>query len=239
MQRLKLDEYAQRLCAAKEAYNYPAVTCYDFDAFLKGKRRRLHERKHTSMSDVENLIRKQLVSQDTDVVKDGLSNVLYWGYATQGIQRTRVQRFRSGVTTRHISQFRSMLNSPRIDIHAIEQVGMPEYSRIAFISKLLMFIDPSTYPVLDNQIADFGRKHRINGLSDLKTPTDKSIRSTNKNRSRYADWARLCKQIANRVNSYPSSPCKGLRAVDVERAIYWNIREGQDFEAILLLAEPA
>ena len=231
MEKLQLDEYATSLCAAVEAYIYPYVT-YDFN--------RNRKIKHSDMANVERLVHDHLFSQDVAVVKDGLSNVIYWGYATQkGRQADRVDKFRSAVSAGQIEQFMSVLNSSDIGVCAIEQIGMPEYSRIAFISKLLMFIDPSVYVVLDNQIADFGASHAIDGLADLKTPTDTSIRSTSKTRSRYLKWASWCRQIAESVNSHPSSPCQGLRAVDVERAIYWNIREGQDIEARLILAGPA
>ena len=251
MRQLNLDEYARRLCAAKEAYDYSAVTCFDFDAFLqlKGrnilKKKELYEKDHqNNMLEVEELIRGQLLSQDTEVVKDGLSNVLFWGYATQGIQQTRVRRFREGVTDSQVDQFKGVAGSLcHIGLYDIQRIKMPEYSRVAFMSKLLMFLYPDKYPVLDNQIADFGKKFNIIGLNELKTTTDTSIRLTDKTRERYVQWALWCRQIAETINSNLSSPCKGLRAVDVERAIYRRIpnkrNKNQDTtEARLLLAGP-
>ena len=263
MQRLKLDEYAQRLCAAKKAYNYPAVTCYDFDAFLKGKRRRLYERKHTSMSDVENLIRKQLVSQNTDVVKNGLSNVLYWGFATDSRQSYQVQVFRDGddkrkllgVNDEQIANFINFLNSGKgISLQDISRMKLPRFGGMSFSSKLLMFLSPEQNPVLDMQIATFAVDNGISPVRNLTFRTkkiakrtgkskDNTIRLTRHNMDIYERWASWCKHVAVIVNEYPSSSCKDLRAVDVERAIYRSIPNEKDVnqdttEAQLLLAGP-
>ena len=253
MQQLKLDEYARRLCAAKKAYDYPAVTCFDFDAFLqlKGrnilKKKGLYEKEHqNNMLEVEELIRGQLLSQDIEVVKDGLSNVLYWGYARRkGRQFDRVKIFRKGVTRDHLEKFAASLKEPYgIRLDDIQRINMPQFGKmIPFASKILMFLHPEKCPVLDNQIADFGKKFKVPGLNDLKTDTDTSIRSTSNTRVRYMQWARWCGHVAERVNSLPTSPCKDLRAVDVERAIYSSIPAKKDrnqdaTQAMLLLAGP-
>ena len=77
------------------AYNYPPVT-YDFATE--------RESIHLGMASVESLIQEQLLSADSNAVRDGLSNVLYWGYATQeGRQSDRVARFRAKVTKANLN----------------------------------------------------------------------------------------------------------------------------------------
>ena len=84
----------ERLHKAIMAYDYPAVT-YDF----------VNEKEvtHPGMPSVEHEVQHQLLSTDPNVVKDGLSNVLYWGYATQArFQLRNVEKFRAKVTRDHL-----------------------------------------------------------------------------------------------------------------------------------------
>lgn len=79
-----------KLSGAIENYSFPSVY-YDF----------IHNApcRMDNMADLETLIRQELISNDWQRVKDGLSNVLYWGYAQMGIRDTRVNRFRSKIDT--------------------------------------------------------------------------------------------------------------------------------------------
>ena len=240
MAQLKLDEYAQMLCVAKEAYNYPAVT-YDFMSDS--------EIKHDTMLDVEERIRVQLFAQDLATVKDGLSNVLYWGHATAGYQWSRVNDFRERVTQNQLIEFSRLMKVPqRVGLEQIGKLRLPQfgnasYALMPFNSKILMFTDPQKYTVLDNRLADFGDEFDIAILENLKTKSDVSIRLTKSNVRRYHHWADWCGRVASSVNALLSSTCKGLRAVDVERAIYHRIPNKTDStqdatEARLLLAGP-
>lgn len=243
MQKLKLDEYSQRLCAAKKAYNYPKVTCYDFSSFLEKKELCLYETKHQSMLEVEELIREQLLSRDIEVVKNGLSNVLYWGYAKQsGRQYDRVDIFRREVTCEQLNAFIDLLTeSTYISLNDIRTIKIPQFSQMPFVSKLAMFLLPMSNPVLDNNIARFAHKQNIPPLKCLTIRT--TINLSKSNMKIYDKWALWCKNMAKLTNENPSSPCKGLRAVDVERAIYCRIPNKKDknqdtTEALLLLAGP-
>ena len=51
-----------------------------------------------SICDVECFVRLQLLSQDLGEVRDGLSNVLYWGFYNAGYRDCRVEDFRQRVT---------------------------------------------------------------------------------------------------------------------------------------------
>ena len=257
MKQLKLDEYARRLCAAKEAYDYPAVTCFDFNLFLQKKKLSLYETQHQNVLEVEELIRGQLLSQNIEMVKDGLSNVLYWGYASPsqrgpyvkkegrykgGRQYSRICIFRRDVTSKHIDDFMYLLNtSVCISLNGIKSIKMPEFTQMPFVSKLVMFLLPVSSPVLDNKIARFAQEQNMPILKRLTIGTTVSLSKSNM--EIYDEWALWCRQIAETINNNPSLPCKGLRAVDVERAIYCRIPNKKDknqdtTEARLLLAGP-
>ena len=95
--RFNMEEYVRRLRQAAAEYSFPAKT-YDFTEET--------ESEHREMSSVERLIRAQLTSEDRSQVKDGLSNVLYWGYARRrGIRTHRVRRFREEVTADQLGAF--------------------------------------------------------------------------------------------------------------------------------------
>ena len=86
---LPLQQYAALLCEAIRAYDFPAVA-YDF---TEGK-----ELDHDSMLPVEQYIGTLLRSKDLSAVKDGLSNVLYWGYAQRpGWRDFKVRDFRNTI----------------------------------------------------------------------------------------------------------------------------------------------
>ena len=100
----------------------------------------------------------------------------------------------------------------------IQKINMPEYSGVSFVSKVRMFLDPENYPVLDKNIAKFGKRSGFTILKDLRIGTRIDI--TNKSESIYKNWAAWCRGTACLVNSEPSSSHQNLRAVDVERGIF-------------------
>ena len=100
------------LCEAIRDYDFPAVT-YDFT-----EEKHLH---HDSMLAVEQYIGTLLRSKDVSVVKDGLSNVLYWGYARQPRRRDfRVSDFRKTIPDpereHKLDQFAQLMRSGRADL---------------------------------------------------------------------------------------------------------------------------
>ena len=224
MQQLEIHEYANSLCKAKESYDFPKVT-YDFVAEK--------ENCHPDMWGVEKYIQGLLNSPDRVAIKNGLSNVLYWGYARHGIQSKRVYKFRDGVSDHHLDKFAEAvaglqgLREP--GLIRLKKIGMPEFSRMSFVSKIRMFLDPDNFPVLDTKLAEnFSQYHIFPPLLNLTFKKksehgqqgDTQIRITRSNERTYDEWASWCRETARQVNSEFTSPCKDLRAVDVERAIY-------------------
>ena len=236
--RYSMEEYGWSMRRAAGEYSFPAKT-YDFVEET--------ESEYAEMSYVEQLIRAQLTSENRSQVKDGLSNVLYWGYARQGgIGPYRTRKFREEVTDDQLDAFVGCRRrSACIGIEELQRLRLPQFSRMSFSSKVLMFMCPDRYPVLDLKIARFARREpvqwldRPSGLSALLNlnlyPT--SIPLTGSNMRAYREWAGWCCEIADAVNSVVP-PDVSLRAVDVERAIFWCIDRERETEARCLLLGP-
>ena len=234
-QDVPLEQYAALLCEAIRDYDFPAVT-YDFT-----EEKPLH---HDSMLAVEQYIGTLLRSKDVSAVKDGLSNVLYWGYAQQpGRRDFRVSDFRKTIPDSErepkLDQFAQLMRSGRADLlKNIKQLHLRQFSQISFVSKILMFLDPARYPVLDLKIAKAFAKPSFLPLKNL-TFTTGGIRITKRNATAYDTWAGWCREIATVVNEAPVSPCRGVRAVDVERALFALADSQTTDKARVLLAGPA
>lgn len=237
--RYGMEEYGWSMRRAAGEYSYPAQT-YDFIEET--------ECEHREMSCVERLIRAQLMSENRSRVKDGLSNVLYWGYARQGGRGLhRMRSFREEVTDDQLDTFvECRRRSAGIGIEELQRLRLPQFSGMSFSSKVLMFMCPDRYPVLDLKIARFVRREpvqsleRPSGLSALLNlklyPT--RIPLTGSNMRAYREWAGWCCEVADAVNAV-FLPDVDLRAVDVERAIFWCIDRESETEARRLLLGPS
>ena len=231
---LPLKQYAALLCDAIEDYDFPAVT-YDFT-----EEKPIH---HDSMLAVEQYIGTLLRSKDFSAVKDGLSNVLYWGYARQPIRDFRVSDFRKTIPDPErepkLDQFAQLMRSGRSDLfQSIKKLQLRQFSQISFVSKILMFLDPTRYPVLDLKIAKAFAKSSFLPLQNLTFATN-GIPITERNATAYDAWACWCREIATVVNGAPVSPCCGVRAVDVERALFTLADSQATDKARVLLDGPA
>ncbi len=224
--KLPLKQYAILLCETVRDYDFPPVT-YDF---AKNK-----EICHGNMCAVEQDIQDLLCSGDTQKVNDGLSKVLYWGWAQKpGRGKSWGEEFRKAELENKLKGFVQLVQKlekrPKScealsgsellwDIHKLR---LPKFTYgISFMSKILMFIDPERYPVLDKGIAEAYANSFFcfSPLQDLTFNTN--IRVDNKkNRKAYENWACWCRKIAKVVNKSPESPCNHFRAVDVERALF-------------------
>lgn len=236
--RYGMEKYASSVRRAATEYSYPAKT-YDF----------VEEREvdHGKTALVEALIRAQLMSENRNEVKDGLSNVLYWGYVRQGYGSHRVRRFRDEVTDDQLEAFvECVRRSAGVGVEELRRLELPQFSGMSFVSKILMFMCPDRFPVLDLKIARFARVEpvqpldRPSGLSALLNlklyPT--SIGLTRSNMRAYLEWADWCCEMADAVNRL-NPPLGGtLRAVDIERGIFWCIDREQETEARRLLLGP-
>ena len=223
MVSLSPSQYAVRLCEAVRAYDFPAVACR-FERGGDGGDRIVREPDH-GMDFVEKRVRDLLRSTNLRAVKDGLSNLLYWGYANSpGLQRHRVGKFRDAVEDddprlKEFVKLREQSSPSSPTLLNVRQLGLPQFSQMSFTSKVLMFLDPKTCPVLDLKIArTFARNAYFSPLENLTFGT--SIPITRRNADAYRRWACWCSRIAEAVNKEPASPRRDLRAVDVERALF-------------------
>ncbi|TAL27201.1 MAG: hypothetical protein EPN94_01845 [Nitrospirae bacterium] len=175
------------------------------------------------MAEVESKIKKDLLSNDVLAVKNGLSNVLYWGYARMGIRNTRVARFRQKVSTQQLSEtihlFSHTLSPSLIQIKKIE---LPEFSGVSFVSKIRMFLDPTNSATLDFQIMKITQECPDTILANVHV-SEKStqINITENNSLTYEAWCKKNRDISTR---YYSSQ---YRAVDVERGFFQLIQCNQ------------
>ena len=232
-------DYASALCAAAREYRFPPVT-FDFEA---GEQIR-----HADMRGAEDRIRRLLMARSRQQVRDGLANVLYWGYANSpGRRDYRVEEFQRDVTGDQLDRFAEIAaRTPPPGPARIKKIGLPQFSGMSFITKIMMFLDPAGCPVLDMKIAEafsqssgfppleglvFRKRSRFRGRSDT------TIRVTKMNECVYSKWASWCGSIAEYVNASGSS-CEGLRAVDVERALFALADSDRGAEAWSLLRGP-
>ncbi len=247
-----MKKYTKELCDAVKAYDYPAVT-YDFQ---NGK-----EVCHKNIRQVEENIKTQLFSPNPEEVKDGLSNVLYWGYASlrregngpcdgyipmTGRQKDRIPKFQK-VCDSDLNRFiQTIRDLHSLKLSDIRKISLPQFSGVSFISKAVMFLCPSRYPVLDLNIARFTHSEGFPPLQYLSfnrkdpskataIPLNLSTRNGQatgeltsqgkRNEQCYENWASWCIGIADLVNS-ETSQC--LRAVDVERGIFQLVGSEKD-----------
>ena len=237
--QLPRPEYAAVLCEALGGYDFPKVT-WSF--------RRARETRHESMSSVEERVGELLRSGDPGTIRDGLSNVLYWGHARQpGRRDFKVRDFRDAVreddpSLGGFAEFARSLEQPpaaagRSGLLAVRRLRLRQFGQISFASKILMFLDPTRFPVLDLKIAGAFANGGFPPLAGLRFGPG-GIPITRSNAGAYDDWARWCGSIAGLVNREPASPRRDLRTVDVERALFKLVDSGTLDKAWALLKGP-
>jgi hypothetical protein len=199
----------QILRDAMAAYDYPSVV-YSFRAD--------RELNLPSMRDVESHITGALCSDDPEQIKDGLSNVLYWGYArSKGRQSDRVARFRNNVSREQLtmaSQLFQEMSGP--GVLKIKGLRLPQFSGMSFVSKIRMFLAPNDFVTLDLKLmANLMQAKTVNMFHEAPYRLgDTSIRVTRKSEAFYQGWCDACRSLAVRY-IHPEG-----RAVDVERALF-------------------
>ena len=247
IKQLPPQEYAALLCETVKRYKYPAVTYdfandqyynkathkyYPFNKKNKNPHKNILQCKG-SMLYVEQYIRKLLQSTKPQNVKNGLANVLYWGYANQkGRRKDRVIQFigtKSAELDPKIDEFVTLVQASLIKgkiptgkgaeiLKEIAKLKLPQFGKgMSFVSKILMFLDPEHYPVLDSKIAKtYANQPSFPPLENLTL----YMTITSNNACTYETWACWCRKIADEVNRIPKFPCYNNRAVDVERALF-------------------
>lgn len=212
--KMKLNEkHIEQLAAAISKYDYPLVA-YDFGSETV-------KTDFRSYLELEEFIRSQLLSDKQVEVKNGLSNVVFWGYATsKGRQKDRVKRFRSEVTDQQILDFSKSVRKNSIRLRDIAECNLPQFSKVSFISKILMFIDPTKYVTLDLQLSKI-KKARISTSFRNLTIYPTCIPVTGQNEAFYSVWCSTCCHVAREYFA-----TNGIRGVDVERGVFTMIRNG-------------
>lgn len=185
---------------AIEAYRFPSVY-FDFDT--------RREVRASDMRAIESAIGDMLRSSATDRIRDGLANVLYWGYAQIGYRDDRVRRFRDQVTDDQLGSFVSLISSGNPGLATIGAIRLPQFSGISFVSKVLMFIDPDRYCVLDKQLLKLGAGSGHRALHRVSAGS--RIRITAQNEDAYNDWRVECTAMSRRYFRWPI-PSRGRRA---------------------------
>ena len=179
---------------------------------------------HESVREAERTIRDELQSEMTEVVRDGLSNVLYWGDLRNGNKGTRVSVFRRKVLSSQLaaaSELFRCLEGP--GLLEIKGLRLPGFSGMSSISRLRMFLNPSEYVVLDRRLLKVRNCSRRTLFDNLKLwGGSEYIPVTTDNQGVYQHWCELCRIIANKFFWG-----EDVRAVDIERGILHFVDDGQ------------
>ncbi|MBS1828207.1 MAG: hypothetical protein JST93_23075 [Acidobacteria bacterium] len=180
------------------------------------------------MRDVESRVKEALQSGSVDTVRDGLSNVLYWGYAQIGYRSNRIQRFRELVTVSMLESAAVLFKQRSPSVIDIMELKLPEFSGLSFVSKIRMFLDPERSAVLDKQILKMNKVAVGTVLSGL-SGNGTSISITQKHAQAYEQWCQKLLDIS--IRYFEAKP----RAVDVERGFFHLIQtERVEIAATLL-----
>jgi len=179
---------------------------------------------------VEVAIGRELRSGDPERVKNGLSNILYWGYGQMGIRDTRVRRFRIKVTSSQLDQSCALFRRSRLpSVVEIKNLSLPEFARLSFVSKIRMFLDPDHSATLDLQIMKIHKRCPTTVLAQLCIGSSTSIPITANNSNAYEAWCRRMREIS-RIHF---EDC--FRAVDIERGLFHLIQKGDTDTAAQIL----
>jgi len=199
------------LNAAITNYGFPAVY-FDFNQNAPVEA--------ANIAAVEEHIRSQLKSENQQRVLHGLANVLYWGYAQIGYREVRVNNFLKGANTAHASAFKKLLVGGVIpSLCQIKDIHMPQFSGISFISKVLAFLDPDNYCVLDQQLARIANGGGNRALNQLVQ--GQQLRVTANNQAAYDVWRNECSAISD---TYFQG---AYRVVDIERGFFHLVQTDQ------------
>jgi len=165
--------------------------------------------------ELEKHIQDQLLSNNICKIKNGLSNVLYWGYYRIGYGAIRIKRFRDNVTNIQLQAFADLVNANSLDPIGIKKIGIPQFSGFSFVSKILMFSDPTKFVILDKKIMELrDPENNGNPLSNIPyTKNDSGIRISRLSQKYYYEWCKLCCFIAKQSSN-------DRIAVDIERGFF-------------------
>jgi len=199
------------LKASIQGYAFPAVY-FDFHNNIQVNA--------GNMPALEAVILGMLLSPQAQQTEYGLANVIYWGNANAGYQMYRVNQFRNRVTNAQLEEFQGLVGNGNIPtLQDIARIGMPQFSGISFVSKIIMFLDPTHYCVLDLLLSRLGGVQGGKALHNLVVNTQ--VRVTVNNSNAYYNWCQECQDISNQYYA------GRYRVVDVERGFFNLIQNGQ------------
>jgi hypothetical protein len=186
-----------------------------------------------TMPQVEHRVQADLTSSHPASIKDGLSNVLYWGYAQMGIQAVRVSNFRSRVTVGQLKTAKTVLQQAAPpSLSELKRLKLPEFSGVSFVSKIRMFLDPARSATLDRQIMKLHAVWTTTVLANVRLYANfPQIPITKQNSTAYELWNNRLLQISA---SYFGAR---YRAVDIERGLFQLIQTGGMREAAEILRD--
>lgn len=125
-------------------------------------------------------LRDLLLSGDVRSLKDGLSGILFWGYYRVDYRDRRVKTFRDQVCDVHLQNASEIF--PTLEgtgLALLKRISLPQFSNMAFITKLCTFLDPDHYCVLDRKLpvlrrSRFGSSARRPIFRSLHTMSDRT-----------------------------------------------------------------
>jgi hypothetical protein len=207
------EEQKAFLGAAIRGYSFPAVY-YDFQL--------QREVRPPTMVAVEDVINGQLRSADAQDVEHGLTNILYWGYANVGYRDTRIEDLNSNITTEQVRAFQALVANGRTPTMAeVKSIRIPQYSGMSFLSKVLMFLNPTEYCILDRQITRLRTGNAPKALNQLSFgPNETQIKVFPHNEAVYDCWRGECLEISETYFENEH------RVVDIERGFFHLIQQG-------------
>jgi hypothetical protein len=129
-------------------YEYPKM-CVDLGSTFAAR----NEWQAIDIIRLENAIHAQLTSPNIAGVKAGLANIVFWGNYQQGTCEYRLSTFLADVTAPSLQAFIEFVDSGIYTPSRMAECNLPVFSRMSFISKALMFLDPTKFVTLDLQLA--------------------------------------------------------------------------------------
>jgi hypothetical protein len=131
------------------------------------------------------------------------------------------------VSSFQIKAFQTLTTTNKIpSMKAIKDIGLPQYSGMSFITKILMFLKPNDYCVLDQQIAKLRNPESHKVLNDLVLgKKDTQIRITKHNEAVYDCWRHECLEISLKYFT------GAYRVVDIERGFFNLIQQNHLLDA--------
>lgn len=199
----------EQFSSAIHPSHFPSIYC----DFVTGQ-----SIKAATVNEVEDAIRKLLLSSSTQDVKHGLANIIYWGYADVVYRDQRVSHFLERVNDDVIHVFQHLLQTQdTLNLILLRNIHLPDYSGMSSLSKILTFLNPQDYCVLDAPLAQL-KAVPNRALHQLTFQTGRQVAVTQNNQDTYDQWRAECAAISQKYFAGK------YRAVEIERGFSYLIQ---------------